>query len=283
MKKEDVQFRSDSLVLRGEIYLPEQTIAPGILVCHAMHAQGFRWLPLYRMLAERATERGFACLLFDFRGCGMSDGQFDYGWSEQRDAQAAFEFLLSREHVDSRGAFVIGRSLGGTIALHSLIDDPRAKGFALWATPPDHYQNIKNFVVKRRGGLGYFMFLLLSFIDRLHNVTRGMRLDVFGLRLRLKDLRGKLMALKNSQLLSARGHPPVLLVVGEKDEYVSLQEARIFEKFISTGRGLIVLAETGHTFKGAEENLISITLDWFRGLTKILSTRGSNQLPHTMP
>jgi alpha/beta superfamily hydrolase len=264
MKKEEVQFRSGDLVLRGELYLPHRTPAPGILVCHAMHAQGFRWLPLYRLFAEMAAKKGFSCLLFDF--CGMSEGQFDYGWGEQRDAREAFEFLVSRKEVDPTSAFLVGRSLGGTIAIYSLVHDPRVKGCALWATPPDHHQNIKSFVVKRHGRVGYLVFLLLSSIDRFHDVTRLMRLDVFGLKLRLKDLRRKMMSLRPSQLLASKNHPPILLLIGDEDEYVTMSETMKFERSLTERKRLKVLSGTGHTFKGEEEKAVSATLDWFEGL-----------------
>lgn len=268
LKKQEVQFKSGNLILRGEFYLPVREPAPGILMCHAMHAGGFRWLPLYRLFAKRAAERGFACLLFDLRGCGMSDGKFDYGWSEQQDAHAAFEFLLSQKQVTSTSGFVVGRSLGGTVVIYSLIGDPRVKGFALWATPPDQHENIKNFIVKRYGRIGYFGFRFLSVIDRFHDVTRAMRIELFGLKLRLKDLHTKLMALSAASLLSRREHPPILLLIGDKDEYVSLREAELFAQSIPDGKQLLVLHDTGHTFKGLEEKTVSITLDWFDQLSR---------------
>jgi alpha/beta superfamily hydrolase len=266
MKKEEVQFRSDGLLLRGELYLSDRASAPGILVCHAMHAQGFRWLPLYRLFAEMAAKRGFSCLLFDFRGCGMSEGQFDYGWGEQRDARVAFEFLQSRKEVDPTSAFLVGRSLGGTVAIYSLLQDPRVKGCALWATPPDHGQNIKNFIVKRRGKVGYLLFLLLSGVDMFHDVTGLMRLDVFGLKLRLKDLRRKMIPLRPSQLLAGKNHPPILFLIGDKDEYVTMSETMNFERSVAERKRLTVLSGTGHTFKGEEEKAVSVTLDWFEEL-----------------
>jgi len=266
MKIEEVQFQSNNLTLRGELYLPEPTHSPAILVCHAMHAEGFRWLPLYRTFAKKAAERGFTCLLFDFRGCGMSEGKFDYGWGEQQDAKAALEFLLRQEQVDPTRAFLVGRSLGGTVAIYSLVDDPRVKGYALWATPPDHYQNIKRFVEKRRGRLGYAVFLFLSIVDRFRDVTRVMKLDLFGLNLRPKDVRGKLMALSGARLLAEKNHPPILLLIGDEDDYVSLSEAKSYEESILGRKRLVVLPRTGHTFKGAEEKVALVTLDWFEGL-----------------
>jgi alpha/beta superfamily hydrolase len=263
MKIEEVEFHSDKMKLRGELYLPDRERCPGILVCHAMHADGFRWLPLYRTFAQKAAERGFVCLLFDFRGCGMSEGKFDYGWGEQRDARAAFEFLMNHEMVDPASAFVVGRSLGGTIAIYSLYNDPRVKGYALWATPPDHYLNIRRFIEKRRGKVGYGFFLLLSLMDRIIDVTRVMKLEMFGLNLRPKYVRSKLMTLDGSELIAGINQPPILLLIGDGDDYVSLSEARQYEESISGRKRLIILPKTGHTFRGAEDKVASSTLDWF--------------------
>jgi alpha/beta superfamily hydrolase len=263
MKKLEAEFQSGTIVLRGELYLPEQQPAPGILVCHAMHAEGFRWLPLYRSFAEKACERGFACLLFDFRGCGRSEGEFDYGLGEQEDAHVAFDFLLSHKEVNPNSAFVVGRSLGGTIAIYALGRDRRVKGFALWGTTPDHRKNIRNFIVKRYGKIRYILFLVLSYIDGFHDLGKAARIKLFGFTLRLKDLRRKLMMLHAARLLSKIDHAPVLLLIGDRDDYVTLQEIREFEKAVGGKARSRILANTGHTFKGAEDLAIEATLGWF--------------------
>ncbi len=194
------------------------------------------------------------------------EAEFDYGWGEQRDTKSALEFLLNRKEVNSTSAFVVGRSLGGTISLYSLVDDHRVKGYALWATPPDHYQNIKTFIEKRSGKLGYAFFVILSIIDKVHDVTRVMKVELFGLNLRPKCVREKLMSLSCASLLKRKNPSPILLVIGDKDDYVTLAEEKRYEKSIPGRRRLIVLPETGHTFKGAEDQVSSLTLDWFEEL-----------------
>jgi len=262
IKMDEVEFSSDKFVLRGELYLPETNNSPGILVCHAMHGEGFRWIPLYRTFAQKAVEHGFACLLFDFRGCGKSEGEFDYGSGEQRDAKAALEFLLSRKQVNATTAFLVGRSLGGTVAIYSLVNDPRVRGFALWATPPDHRNNIKSYIEKLHGKVGYLVFLLLSAVDRVYEI----KLDLFGLELRPKYVREKLMTLSGARFLAGKQHPPILFLIGDHDDYVSLSEERSYENSITERKRLVVLPQTGHTFKEAEEQVTLITLEWFQEL-----------------
>ena len=198
----------------------------------------------------------------------MSEGRFDYGCGEQEDARAAFEFLLTRKEIDKNGAFVVGRSLGGTIALYALARDPRVKGFALWATPPDHYKNIRNFIVKRYGRLRFAMFLVLSYLDGLLDLGKATRIELFGLRLRLGDLRRKTMALHGARLLAGTKHAPILLLIGDKDEFVTVQEIQEFETAAGGKLRARILNNTGHTFKGAEELAITTTLGWFDELLK---------------
>lgn len=187
--------------------------------------------------------------------------------------KAALEFLFGQKQIDPASAFTVGRSLGGTVALYSFIDEPRVKGYALWATPPDHHVNIKNFIVKSRGRLGYAFFLLLSLVDRFWNVTRVMKVDLWGLTMRPSDVRTKLMALSGARLISKEDHPPILLLIGDQDDYVSLVEEKSYEESMRGDGRLVVLPKTGHTFKGAEEEVSSLTLDWFHEL------QGSNPSP----
>ena len=93
-----------------------------------------------------------------------------------------------------------------------------------------------------------------------------MKIELFGLNLRPKDVREKLMSLSGARLLLRKAHSPILLVIGDKDDYVTLAEEKRYEKSIFGRSRLIVLPETGHTFKGAEDKISSITLGWFEEL-----------------
>jgi pimeloyl-ACP methyl ester carboxylesterase len=60
-----------------------------------------------------AVARGAACLLFDYSGCGQSDGQFGQGTlSRWRD-----ELLALIDHVDLDRVVLVGSSMGGWLML----------------------------------------------------------------------------------------------------------------------------------------------------------------------
>jgi pimeloyl-ACP methyl ester carboxylesterase len=86
--------------------------AGAVLLLHGLHADRRQMVPVARMLAN---ER-FTLLLFDFEAEGESDGdRISVGFRESDDARAALEFLRREAPGEKVGA--IGRSMGGAAAL----------------------------------------------------------------------------------------------------------------------------------------------------------------------
>jgi putative redox protein len=86
-------------------------------------------------LADRiATELSWFVLVFTFRGCGDSAGDFSLGgWLD--DLRAAARFL---RHVDGvRDVWVAGFGTGGALALCAAAGDPEIKGVATMGAPAD--------------------------------------------------------------------------------------------------------------------------------------------------
>ena len=75
---------------------------------------------------EYLVDRNYAVYSFDLRGHGRSPGQRGYinSWAEYREDLAAFlEFVQTKEV--GRSLFLIGQSLGGTIALDYVLREPQ--------------------------------------------------------------------------------------------------------------------------------------------------------------
>lgn len=217
-------------------------------------------------MARKACENGFVSLVFDFRGCGESRGQFGYGWGEQNDLKAAIDYLSSREEVKSDWIFVVGHSLGGAVALYRAEVDKRIRGVALWATPHDHAYNVKRFIIRSRGRLGYFLFLFISYVDAVVNVPRLFNMHVYGIALRPRDVRQKLMKLKESVVLSrldnVPNNVPILIVNGSSDQIVELKEAKINYEAAKQPKQLVIIESANHAFQDKEEQAIDKTLTW---------------------
>ena len=68
-------------------------------------------------------------------------------------------------------------------------------------------------------------FLLFSRIDRFVNVSKIFKLEVFGIKLRLRYVREKLMKLNEYEVIPNL-KMPVLIVVGDADNIHSVDEVR---------------------------------------------------------
>jgi len=253
-----LSFNSDNVRIHGEICLPDKSPSPAVVICHGFDRRGYRGYNIFTQLARKACENGFVSLVFDFRGCGESTGQFDYGWGEQLDLKAAINYVASREELKANSIFVVGHSLGGAVALYVAQSDKRIKGVALWATPHDHAYNVKKFITRSRGRLGYYLFLLISYVDAVVNVSRFFSMRVYGITLRPRDVRQKLMKIKESEVIAKLEDVPLLIVNGSGDQIVGLEEAKINYEAAKEPKEMVVIESSKHVFLGGgEEDIIS--------------------------
>lgn len=134
-------FVSDGIDIAGHLARPRTahgTFAPGLVISHAApHLNGgarhsARSFP---ELADRiATEMGWFVLVFTFRGCGDSGGDFSLGgWLD--DLLAAATHLRAIEGVG--GVWAAGFGTGGALAICAGARDPEIRGVAAVGAPAD--------------------------------------------------------------------------------------------------------------------------------------------------
>jgi uncharacterized protein len=106
---EEVQFTtSDGLLLQGW-YVPSKNRAAVI---------SFPGRSGTRLQARMLARHGYGVLLFDRRGEGESEGDWNvFGWKGERDLHAAVRFLQTRADVDPDRIGGIGRSVGGEMLI----------------------------------------------------------------------------------------------------------------------------------------------------------------------
>jgi len=266
VKTEETSIQSGEARLYGRLYIPDAVPAAALLICHGLNAKGSGGLRLYARLAETACRNGYVAFVFDFRGVGRSTGNFDYGLGEQKDVKYALEYLASRSEVAPNQIFVVGHSLGGAVSIYAVQNEKRVKGLVLWSTPKNHDYNVRKFVRRMRGRLGLYRFLFFSYLDRVFDVSRLFKLEVYGVNLRPRYVREKLMKLRESEALSKLSAISVLIAVGNKDNIVGVDEAQ--ENFDSAHepKNLLIIESADHVYKGKEEELIEKTIDWINKL-----------------
>jgi len=129
-----INFPSGELSLEGLLHLPEQTPAPGIVVCHPhpMYGGDMR-NNVVDAVRQTAVENGIAALRFNFRGAGDSEGSYDNGIGERDDVRAALTCLRGLPEVDSGRVALAGYSFGAAVALHAT--DERLNAFIAVSLP----------------------------------------------------------------------------------------------------------------------------------------------------
>jgi uncharacterized protein len=134
-------FTSGGMELAGHLALPRiapGNWVPGLVVCHNFPSErdaGRISAKSFPELADRiATELGWKVLVFTFRGCGDSGGNFSLGgWLD--DLLAAVGYL--QREPDVGGVWVAGFGTGGAIAICAAARDPSIKGVAAMSAPAD--------------------------------------------------------------------------------------------------------------------------------------------------
>ena len=129
LEHEDISFNSaDGTKLHGW-YVEHPQPKAVILYCHG---NGTHVAYTAEFLAEMRDEFQVSIFAFDYRGYGRSEGKpAEKGILE--DADAAQEWLAKRAGIEKKDVVLMGRSLGGGIALH-LAAENGARGVILQNT-----------------------------------------------------------------------------------------------------------------------------------------------------
>lgn len=139
-KTESFTVFSEGIAIRGHVFFPSATPSrqyPVLIICHGIPGSGAQRPaddPGYEGLAEHFSSLGFAAVIFNFRGCGESDGNFDMmGWT--RDLEAVIDKVLNTPYIDPTRLMLLGFSGGGAAAIHVAADDERIFSLAVVGTP----------------------------------------------------------------------------------------------------------------------------------------------------
>ncbi|PJD97848.1 MAG: alpha/beta hydrolase [Parachlamydia sp.] len=108
---------------------------PAVLICHGFGGDKLGRNRLYLILAQELAEAGIATLRLDFHACGDSEGDFNKTTVDGlvSDAEVAIQFLKQDSQIDSERLGVLGRSLGGAVAVLAANRSKAFKSIVLWA------------------------------------------------------------------------------------------------------------------------------------------------------
>jgi fermentation-respiration switch protein FrsA (DUF1100 family) len=226
----------------GNLHLPYKG-APCIIALHGLESDkdSGKW----PIIASRLCREGYACLRFNFRGCGnepeKSEGLFEETCLTDRieDYRAAIKFLWESGKVDVDRLGVIGSSFGGMVAVAA--QDERIKAMVVMAT---RYRIPVLGEPKFSRELGTY-----------YELPSGRRLkEKF-----FKDLE------KYDLLNAVKKAPPILIIHGSMDEIVPVEHASKLYEAAPEPKRLEIIDGGDHTFSGAEHlnRVINLSLEWF--------------------
>ena len=234
---EPAQFLSDGFVLEACLSRPKVSDgSPILLICQDFpHGrEGFGHLDT--ALADRiAEEVGWAALVFNYRGCGASEGSFSFGgW--KRDIDAAVSYLAEQH----QGIWTAGFGVGGTLSICAAAENPQIKGVAS-ISASDSFEN-----------------WTASVEGLLSPSQKAVKEEVLGKN--FKQRADGMEAFKATEAMDKLKSRPLLVISGQDDRIVSMFDARA----IADAHGsadLRILEGGGHNLR-YDPRTIALLFGW---------------------
>lgn len=196
-------------------------------------------------MAEEIGKLGYSTLLFDFAGCGESEGVFsditltghieDLASSVDYGLEAGFQRVIT-----------LGRSFGGTTALCHAATDKRIAGVCTWAAPAELTKLFEAF--RKQENINKDSLIPLT--DQ--NSTVMVRERFF------TDLQQYNTAYCASMITPR----PLLVLHGQSDNVVPFENARIIYSSAGNPKELKILPGADHQFTEHYREAWSITFSW---------------------
>lgn len=227
-KREDFEVHAgDGVVLRGWKARPPVPNGDWVQLFHGV-SDNRTGMNGY---AEFLLRSGYSVMLMDARAHGASDGALaTYGWLERNDTHAIAEALFATERVHC--FFLLGESMGASIALQSAAVEPRVLGVVAESA----------FANLREVSFDYAGLHMSSFLGRtLFRPASAMAIGA-------AEKEGKFKAEDVSPEKAVAARPfAVLLICGSRDRNVSARHTKRIFKAASGPKEMWLVQGAGHT------------------------------------
>jgi uncharacterized protein len=255
--REAVTLENNGEKIFGILHRPLHVLhAPAIVICPGFAGNKCGKFRMFVTLGKELAKVGFAVLRFDYRGAGDSEGEFHDITLEGKisDTLKCVNFLAQHPQIDPNRLGLLGRSLGGAIAVLAARRYQTIKSLVLWApvfrSDPwrELWESLKT-NQKLDQGKQDILRNLPANVPNLEFLSQFFKLD---LHLELEGLK----------------HIPLLHVHGKQDLVVKIEHAKDFEE---ARVGLdhtrfLQLPRSDHDFSDSHEQLIAIqeTCQWYQ-------------------
>lgn len=229
---------------------------PAVLVCAGFAGNKCGKYRMLVSLGKELAKRGIAVLRFDYRGAGDSEGEFNHMTFESKvsDALASLRFLVNDPQIEASRIGILGRSLGGAVAVVAAARSGSIKSMAFWAsvfyTHP--WRDLWEAMQKKQE-------LTLNQAKTLSSLASEIPNDLFLQQLFALDIVKECETLKEVAFFQ---------VHGKLDQVVSFEQAEEFRKTRSgiPNSEFLPLPQTDHDFSDRAERELTLmkTCQWFQ-------------------
>ena len=234
---EGIIFQSSGENLLGALYFGSGDGArPTAIVLH-----GIPGVEKNTDIAYALRDAGWNALIFHYRGSWGSEGEYTLPGIPD-DVRAALDELVSGKYpVDEDRLALVGHSLGGWAAIVCAARDPRVKA----SVTIGGISNMRTWYLSPDQSLEYARFLKGTSATELQSQIRA------------------LGTTRNPVDVIADIHSmPVLIVHGNPDDEVDVDQARALHAASNGSAELVVLEGADHTFSHHRRQMVETVVDW---------------------
>ncbi|NET25342.1 alpha/beta hydrolase [Okeania sp. SIO1I7] len=121
----------------------------------------------------RFHKLGFDVLLIDYRGYGLSTGNFPSEAQIYQDVEIVWNYLVNQREITPQNILVYGHSLGGAIAIELATRHPKMAGLIIQSS----FTSIHD-MVDYQGGFYRFFPIKLLLHQKFDSITKLRKLDI---------------------------------------------------------------------------------------------------------
>jgi alpha/beta superfamily hydrolase len=250
-----VTLTVDGLKIAGEIFYPplKTTRSPALIICHGIPS-GNAKDPSdkgYPAVAEQFADLGFISMIFNFRGAGESEGNFDiFGWT--RDLAAALDYISKLKEVDKNHISVMGFSGGAMVSIYVTARDKRIANLVSFCSP------IRISFLNDR-------IKVLGFIEHQRSLSiSGNTMPT----LTPEELMHGFDEIDPLNCVDKISPRPILIIHGDTDDLVNPEQAYDIYKKAKQPKELVIIKGAGHRLRH-DEQAMNTAEKWLKAKTPI--------------